>query len=82
MTLTLELTSDAEEKLRRKATQRGQKLDEYAQSVLLTDADTVADEDAQPAPRLTAAKAADLRGRLHSFAGDWDRPDMDVYDAL
>lgn len=27
-------------------------------------------------------QAADLRGRLKSFAEDWDRPDMDAYDAL
>ena len=28
------------------------------------------------------AQAADLRWRLKTFAEDWDRPDMDVYDAL
>jgi hypothetical protein len=27
-------------------------------------------------------QAEDLRGRLRSFAEDWDRPDMDVYDAV
>jgi hypothetical protein len=27
-------------------------------------------------------QAADLRSRLRSFADDWDRPEMDVYDAL
>jgi hypothetical protein len=26
--------------------------------------------------------AADLRQRLKSFAEDWDRPEMDVYDAV
>jgi hypothetical protein len=26
--------------------------------------------------------AADVRARLHSFAADWDDPDMDVYDAV
>ena len=26
--------------------------------------------------------AADLRGRLKSFAHDWDRPEMDAYDTL
>ena len=25
-------------------------------------------------------QAADLRSRLHSFAAEWDSPDMDVYD--
>jgi hypothetical protein len=28
------------------------------------------------------ARAADLRQRLATFAEDWDRPDMDVYDAI
>jgi hypothetical protein len=27
-------------------------------------------------------QAADLRQRLKAFADDWDRPEMDVYDAL
>ena len=27
------------------------------------------------------AQAADLRHRLKPFAEDWDRPEMDVYDA-
>jgi hypothetical protein len=26
--------------------------------------------------------AAELRQRLKSFAEDWDRPEMDVYDAI
>ena len=26
------------------------------------------------------AQAADLRARLATFAEDWDRPEMDVYD--
>ncbi len=26
--------------------------------------------------------AADLRQRLKTFAEDWDRPEMDVYDAV
>jgi hypothetical protein len=28
------------------------------------------------------AEAADLRGRLAAFADDWERPEMDDYDAL
>ena len=31
---------------------------------------------------ISPAQAADLRARLQSFADDWDRPDMDAYDAL
>jgi len=26
------------------------------------------------------AQASDLRSRLKSFAADWDRPEMDIYD--
>lgn len=27
-------------------------------------------------------QAADLRGRLTAISSDWDRPEMDVYDAV
>ncbi|MCW5934634.1 MAG: hypothetical protein KIT45_10110 [Fimbriimonadia bacterium] len=27
-------------------------------------------------------QAADLRARLKTFSEDWERPDMDVYDAM
>lgn len=30
---------------------------------------------------IDATQAADLRHRLSTFADDWDRPEMDVYDA-
>ncbi len=30
---------------------------------------------------IDATQAADLRARLRSFAEDWDRPEMDLYDA-
>jgi hypothetical protein len=31
---------------------------------------------------ISEEEAADLRARLRSVAEDWDRPEMDVYDAL
>ena len=31
---------------------------------------------------INESQAADLRQRLNPFADDWDRPDMDVYDAV
>jgi hypothetical protein len=31
---------------------------------------------------IDAAHAADLRRRLSTFAEDWDRPEMNVYDQL
>ena len=67
MTLTLELTPEAEEKLRLKAARRGQKLDEYAQAVLLTDADTLAAEDSRPAPAESVYD--DLQDYIEMFKG-------------
>ncbi len=29
---------------------------------------------------ITEAQAADLRARLKTFAGDWDRPEASIYD--
>ena len=29
---------------------------------------------------ITPAQAADLRARLSTFAEDWERPEMDIYD--
>lgn len=31
---------------------------------------------------ITTEQAADLRRRLATFADDWQRPEMDAYDAL
>ncbi len=31
---------------------------------------------------ITPAQAADLRSRLATFEEDWNRPEMDAYDAL
>ena len=31
---------------------------------------------------VSQAQAADLRNRLDTFAEDWNRPEMDAYDAL
>ena len=28
------------------------------------------------------SQAADLRHRMHTFADDWNRPEMDAYDAI
>ena len=29
---------------------------------------------------INASQAADLRSRLSTFAEDWNRPEMDIYD--
>jgi hypothetical protein len=34
-----------------------------------------------PPRGIEAGQAADLRARLKTFAEDWDRPEMGVYDA-
>lgn len=62
MTLTLELGPEAEEKLRRKADRHSQKLNDYALTVLLTDA-----EDELPAPGESLADVfAGQTGGFHS----------------
>ena len=35
-----------------------------------------------PSRGISPQQATDLRRRLAAFAEDWDRPEMDVYDAL
>lgn len=35
-----------------------------------------------PSRGIDQAQAADLRARLRSFVEDWERPDMEAYDAL
>ena len=35
-----------------------------------------------PERGIAPAQAADLRVRLKAFAEDWNRPEMDAYDAL
>ena len=35
-----------------------------------------------PSRGITSEQAANLRARLQSFAQDWERPDMEAYDAL
>jgi hypothetical protein len=35
-----------------------------------------------PSRGINQEQAANLRGRLQSFAQDWERPDMEAYDAL
>ena len=43
---------------------------------LRSDSIDLADRD------INEQQAADLRHRLAAFAEDWERPEMDVYDAL
>jgi hypothetical protein len=35
-----------------------------------------------PSRGIKQEQAADLRARLRTFAEDWERPDMEAYDAL
>ncbi|HSH40305.1 MAG TPA: hypothetical protein VK993_16145 [Chthoniobacterales bacterium] len=50
-------------------------------SVLVTFLDRNAPIDLQSIG-ISAEHAAELRGRLRTFADDWNRPEMDAYDAL
>ncbi len=80
MTLRLELSPQQEARLRRAATRCGIGPAEFLLQLLDT-ADSAAETDLA-ARGIGPEQAADLRGRLSAFAGDWSRPDMDVYDAL
>jgi hypothetical protein len=35
-----------------------------------------------PSRGIDSQRASDLRARLRTFAEDWSRPEMDVYDAI
>lgn len=83
MTTTLDLAPDMEAYLRERAAMKGQEAEDVAQAltveVMERDASSgrgisLAEHDIDP------AQAAELRARLATFAGEWDRPEMDVYD--
>ena len=83
MTITLDLAPDVEAFLRNQATRRGQDVEAVAQA-LLAEA-MVRDVDSRQGVSLSdyaisPARAAELRASFATFAGKWERPEMDVYD--
>ncbi len=83
MTITLDLAPDVEAYLRNRAARKGQEAEAVAQA-LLAEA-MVRDADGGQSVRLvdygiSPAQAAELRASFATFAGEWERPEMDVYD--
>ena len=83
MTITLDLAPDVKAYLRDRAARRGQEAEAVAQA-LLAEA-MMWDVDSRRGVRLSdygisPVQAAELRANLSTFAGEWERPEMDVYD--
>lgn len=83
MTLTLNLAPEMEAYLRERAATKGQEAEDVAQALIVeaTNRDvakrrgvSLAEHDIDP------AQAAELRAHLATFASEWERPEMDVYD--
>lgn len=83
MTMTLNLAPELEAYLREKAAREGQAAEAVAQALLMQ----AIQNDAQSRQEVllkdygvSPAQAAELRASFATFAGEWERPEMDVYD--
>ena len=83
MTITLNLAPDMEAYLREQAARTGQAAEDAAQT-LIAEAmarDTAGGGGVSLAEHgISPAQAAELRARFATFAEEWERPVMDVYD--
>lgn len=83
MTITLDLTPELEAYLREKAARDGQGT-EAAARALIAQARDRETADGRRVPLaghgIGPAQAAELRAGFATFAGEWERPEMDVYD--
>lgn len=83
MTMIINLAPEMEAYLREKAARRGLEAEAVAQALI---AEAMArDLDSRPSVSLSdygisPAQAAELRTSFTTFAEEWDRPEMDVYD--
>ncbi len=83
MTMTLDIAPEMEAYLREKAARQGQAAEVVAQALLMQAIQT----DAQSQQKvflqdygISPTQAAELRASFATFAGEWERPEMDVYD--
>ena len=83
MTMTLDIAPEIEAYLREKATREGQAAETVAQALLMQAIQT----DAQSRRGvllqdygINPAQAAEIRASFATFASEWERPEMDVYD--
>ena len=83
MTITLDLAPDLEAYLRERAARKGQETEAVAQALIMEA--MMRDVDSRPGVSLpdygiSPAQAAELRASFTTFADEWERPEMDVYD--
>ncbi|MGI4790626.1 MAG: hypothetical protein ACRYFS_17465 [Janthinobacterium lividum] len=83
MTITLDLAPDVEAYLRERAARKGQEAEAIVQALLAE----AMERDTSGGPLIYLAdhgispvQAAELRASLSTFAAEWERPEMDVYD--
>lgn len=83
MTITLNLAPDMEAYLWERAARKGQAAEEAAQALIAEamERDTASGGGVSLAEHgISPAQAAELRARFATFAEEWERPEMDVYD--
>ncbi len=83
MTMTLNLAPEMEAYLREKAARHGQQTEAVAQALIAEamERDTASGGGVSLAEHgISPAQAAELRARLATFAEEWERPEMDLYD--
>jgi len=83
MTITLNLAPDMEAYLREWAARKGQAAEDVAQALIAEamERDTANGGGVSLAEHgISPAQAAELRARFATFAEEWERPEMDVYD--
>ena len=83
MTITLDLAPDVEAYLRERAARKGQEAEAVAQAVIAEA--MVREVVSRPGVSfadygISPAQAAELRASFATFAGEWERPEMDAYD--
>lgn len=84
MTITLDLAPDVEAYLRDRAAITGQTAEVLAQALLVEAMMREANGSRQGVLLsdygISPAQAAELRASFASFAVEWERPEMDIYD--
>ena len=83
MTITLNLAPDMEAYLRERAARKGQAAEDAAQTLIAEamERDAGGRRGVLLADHgITSAQASELRIKFASFAEEWERPEMDVYD--
>ena len=81
MAIVLDLSPEQEERLSKRAARLGVEPLELLRRLIDSEAAVTGPVDLAQRG-VGPEQAADLRARLRAFAPDWERPDMEAYDAL